>query len=121
MSNGTEVTGSTIGIGTLPECQIQLDGTGISPRHAEIYGSKLGNETAAYLNCVEGQVSLNGAPPQMLQDIRLSDGDVIKVGEYAIIHAGFAIGKLDEQEALENLQLIREVLESEEDKEAGET
>ena len=45
----------------------------------------------------------------------------IKVGEYAIIHAGFAIGKLDEREALENLQLIRDVLNSDEGKGAGET
>ncbi|KPJ61243.1 MAG: hypothetical protein AMJ46_02785 [Latescibacteria bacterium DG_63] len=44
----------------------------------------------------------------------------IKAGEYAIVHAGFAIGKLDEQEALENLQLIREVLDSGESKGAGE-
>jgi len=34
----------------------------------------------------------------------------IKTGEYAIVHAGFAIGKLDEHEALESLRLIRQVL-----------
>jgi len=34
----------------------------------------------------------------------------IKTGEYAIVHAGFAIGKLDEHEALDSLRLIREVL-----------
>jgi pSer/pThr/pTyr-binding forkhead associated (FHA) protein len=82
--DGSEITGSTIVIGTLPECHIQLDGTDVSPRHAEIYGTKIGNETAAYVNSCDGQVSLNGAPPQMLQGTRLSDGDVIKVGEYAI-------------------------------------
>ena len=84
MFDGSEITGSTIAIGTLPECQIQLDGMGISPRHAEVYGAKIGSETAAYVNCCDGPVSLNGQPPQMLQGIRLSDGDVIKVGEYAI-------------------------------------
>jgi hydrogenase expression/formation protein HypC len=31
-----------------------------------------------------------------------------KVGDYAIIHAGFALNLLDEQEALETLQLLRE-------------
>jgi len=37
----------------------------------------------------------------------------VKIGEYVIIHAGFAIGKLDEEEALESLRLIRKVLGSE--------
>jgi len=30
-------------------------------------------------------------------------------GEYVIVHAGFAIEKLDEKQALENLKLVREV------------
>ncbi len=34
------------------------------------------------------------------------------VGEYVIVHAGFAIGKLDEKEAEETLKMIRDVLES---------
>ncbi|WP_322793861.1 HypC/HybG/HupF family hydrogenase formation chaperone [Bellilinea sp.] len=38
-----------------------------------------------------------------------------KVGDYAIIHAGFALNLLDEQEALETLALLRQagVLEEE--------
>lgn len=32
-----------------------------------------------------------------------------KVGEYVIVHAGFAIEKLSEREARENLEAIREV------------
>lgn len=31
-----------------------------------------------------------------------------KVGDYAIIHAGFALNLLDEQEALETLELLRQ-------------
>lgn len=34
--------------------------------------------------------------------------DDIKIGDWVIIHAGFAISKLDENEAQETLQLIRE-------------
>jgi len=34
----------------------------------------------------------------------------VQVGDYAIVHAGFAIGKLDEKEAQETLRLIRKVL-----------
>ena len=32
----------------------------------------------------------------------------IKVGEYVIVHVGFAISKMDEQDALETLRLLRE-------------
>jgi len=35
-----------------------------------------------------------------------------KVGEYVIIHAGFAIQKVDEEEARETLQLWNEFLDS---------
>lgn len=35
----------------------------------------------------------------------------VKIGDYIIVHAGFAINVLDEQEAMENLKLIREVAE----------
>jgi hydrogenase expression/formation protein HypC len=33
----------------------------------------------------------------------------IAVGDYVIVHAGFAISRLDEAEALETLRLMREV------------
>lgn len=33
----------------------------------------------------------------------------LKVGDYVLVHAGFAIEKLDEEQALENIELIREV------------
>lgn len=32
-----------------------------------------------------------------------------KVGDYVIVHAGFAIRKIDESEALESLKILREV------------
>ncbi len=32
-----------------------------------------------------------------------------QVGEYVIVHAGFAIQKIDEEAALESLKLLREV------------
>jgi hydrogenase expression/formation protein HypC len=37
-----------------------------------------------------------------------------KVGEYVIIHAGFAIQKVDEEEAMETLKLWNEFLDSSE-------
>jgi hydrogenase expression/formation protein HypC len=31
------------------------------------------------------------------------------VGDYVIVHVGFALSKLDEEEALETLRLIKEI------------
>jgi len=36
-------------------------------------------------------------------------GDEVNIGDYVIVHAGFAISLLDKQEALETLELMREV------------
>ncbi|RQW88965.1 MAG: HypC/HybG/HupF family hydrogenase formation chaperone [Geobacter sp.] len=38
-------------------------------------------------------------------------GEEVQVGDYVLIHAGFAISRLDEEEALETLALMRECLE----------
>jgi len=35
----------------------------------------------------------------------------VKIGEYVLLHAGFAIQKLDEGEALETLKLLEELYE----------
>ena len=35
-----------------------------------------------------------------------------RVGDYVIVHAGFAINKIDENEALETLKVLREIAES---------
>ncbi|HET6421064.1 MAG TPA: HypC/HybG/HupF family hydrogenase formation chaperone [Geobacteraceae bacterium] len=35
----------------------------------------------------------------------------VNVGDYVLIHAGFAISRLDEAEALETISLMRECLE----------
>lgn len=41
-------------------------------------------------------------------------GDEVKIGDFLIIHAGFAISKLDEDEARETIRMMKEVF-SEED------
>ena len=41
--------------------------------------------------------------------IRIDFLENIKPGDYVIVHAGFAIERLDESHALENLKLIKEV------------
>jgi hydrogenase expression/formation protein HypC len=35
--------------------------------------------------------------------------DNVKIGDYVIVHAGFAIEKLDEEAALESLEIWREI------------
>ena len=39
-----------------------------------------------------------------------------KIGDYVLVHAGFAIQILDEKEALETLELFREMLSMEGEK-----
>jgi hydrogenase expression/formation protein HypC len=40
--------------------------------------------------------------------------DTIQVGDWVIIHAGFAIARLDEEEAKETLDMLREIAKSSE-------
>lgn len=46
------------------------------------------------------------------REVDLSIIGGVKTGDYVILHAGFAIEKLDEEEAKETLQLLREISES---------
>ncbi len=39
----------------------------------------------------------------------------VKIGDYVLVHAGFAIQILDEKEAKETLDLFREILSAEDD------
>ena len=40
-------------------------------------------------------------------------GEEVKVGDFVIVHAGFAISRLDEVEAQETLRMMREVFKEE--------
>ncbi len=51
------------------------------------------------------QVDMGGVERQA--DVRMIDN--IKVGEYVLIHAGFAIERMGEKEAEETLKLLREM------------
>ena len=64
-----------------------------------------------------GKVDFDG----ILKDVNLAYVPDIDVGDYTIVHVGFAITKLDEQSAHETLDLIRQldVLETELDPEAA--
>ncbi len=43
----------------------------------------------------------------------------VEVGDYVLVHVGFAISKLSREEALESLRLFEEMLEAEEELEDG--
>ncbi|NPV50645.1 MAG: HypC/HybG/HupF family hydrogenase formation chaperone [Candidatus Methanofastidiosum sp.] len=57
-----------------------------------------------------GIVDFNGVK----REVRLDLVDV-KIGDYVIVHTGFAIEKMDEKDALESLNIWKELLKSEED------
>ncbi len=43
----------------------------------------------------------------------------VNVGDYLLIHVGFAIAKLDQNYALESLKLLEEIIQKEEENEIG--
>lgn len=53
----------------------------------------------------KGVVEIGG----MRREVGLQLIEDVKIGDYLIIHAGFAIQKLDEQEALETLKIWEEM------------
>jgi len=52
-----------------------------------------------------GSAELGG----IVKEISLSLLDEVKIGDYVLIHAGFAIQKLDEKEALDTISLLNEL------------
>jgi hydrogenase expression/formation protein HypC len=52
-----------------------------------------------------GKVDFGG----VLREVCFETLPEAQVGEYAIIHVGFAISSMDEQDAMETLELLREI------------
>jgi hydrogenase expression/formation protein HypC len=52
-----------------------------------------------------GKVDIGG----VIRDACFTLMKEIKLGDYVLIHAGFAIERLDEKEALETLELFRKI------------
>jgi len=53
------------------------------------------------------EVSVGGT----IVNVGLQMIDNVKLGDYVLVHAGFALQKIDEKEALETLKLFREMSE----------
>ena len=52
-----------------------------------------------------GKVNFEGVTMQVC----LETTPEVNVGDYVIVHAGFAISRLNEQEAMETLKMLREI------------
>lgn len=76
------------------------------------------NEVFDHNGTLMGKVDFDG----IVKDVCLAYVPEIQVGEYTIVHVGFAITRLDEASALETLELMRNmgVLETELDPEVAE-
>ncbi len=64
-----------------------------------------------------GKVDFGG----VTKEICLAYVPDVQIGNYTVVHVGFALNILDEAEALETLQLLREIGAVEEDLGAGAT
>ena len=60
------------------------------------------------LDIVQGKVDFGG----VLRDVNLSFTPEVEVGQYVMVHVGFAISVIDEEEAATTLQYLRELGES---------
>jgi hydrogenase expression/formation protein HypC len=65
------------------------------------------------LNLVEGKVDFSG----VRKTVNLSFTPEVEVGDYVVVHVGFAISVVDEEEALGTLEYLRELGELEAAKE----
>jgi hydrogenase expression/formation protein HypC len=55
-----------------------------------------------------GKVEFGG----ILKDVCLAYTPDVQVGDYVLVHVGFAIGRIDEAEARETMELLNEIAES---------
>ncbi|MFQ6618392.1 MAG: HypC/HybG/HupF family hydrogenase formation chaperone [Fidelibacterota bacterium] len=55
-----------------------------------------------------------------VRDVNISLLEEVKVGDYVIVHVGYAIQRLDEDEALKTLKLFEEIEEAYEKRDDGE-
>lgn len=69
---------------------------GIPGRVLEIWGED---------DLLTGRVDFSGA----VREVCLAYTPEVRLGEYVIVHVGFAISKVDEVEATETLRILREM------------
>jgi hydrogenase expression/formation protein HypC len=57
-------------------------------------------------NLKTAKVNFNG----VVKDVTVQWIDDLKVGDYVIVHVGFALNKIDEKEAIETFRIINEMV-----------
>ncbi|MDD3293485.1 MAG: HypC/HybG/HupF family hydrogenase formation chaperone [Geobacteraceae bacterium] len=62
------------------------------------------------ITSIEGEVMVAEMDGVRREASLMMLGDEVKVGDYVLIHAGFAISRLDEEEAEETLSIMRDCL-----------
>lgn len=63
-------------------------------------------------NCVGRRQACRGEAEGLTQTLRVDFLPDLKPGDYVMVHAGFAIEKLTEQQARENLACIQEAIDA---------
>jgi len=63
------------------------------------------------INSGTARVSVGGAECNAALDLV----DDVKVGDYVLLHSGFAIQKIDEDQARETMRLLNEIIDKEND------
>lgn len=59
-------------------------------------------------NLRTAKVSFNG----VVKDVTVQWIDDLKIGDYVLVHVGFALNKIDEKEAIETLRIVNEMVDS---------
>lgn len=63
----------------------------------------------ALVQSIEGEMALcSVGGTQYSASLQMLDADDVKPGDYVLLHTGFAIQKISEEEALETLKLFEE-------------
>jgi len=59
-------------------------------------------------NLRTAKVNFNG----VVKDVTVQWIDDLKIGDYVLVHVGFALNKIDEKEAIETLRIVNEMVDS---------
>jgi hydrogenase expression/formation protein HypC len=66
----------------------------------------------ALVTSINGDLAQVDFGQNVLREVNVSLVDA-KIGDYVLVHAGYAIQKLDKEDALETLRLFNEILQAE--------
>jgi hydrogenase expression/formation protein HypC len=66
----------------------------------------------ALVTSINGDLAQVDFGQNVLREVNVSLVDA-KIGDYVLVHAGYAIQKLDKEDALETLSLFKEILQAE--------